>query len=396
MKPKQFDFFTKTQHRRQQTTFAMSSDEDFSLVMPQPSEETLESIKDVINNYKKKYEQLIQDQKELAACRKDQQEMAEQFRQRSVKLTQKIKEDQRSYEEQMENDKAKLKLGQQEESDLMEQILQVEDALEEEKARHHHLKQQNDAFSAVPERKVAFTGLTGKAGDGQEFDMETNIVYPMEGGTAFITFEEEVVASNILKMQKHEVKVGADCRITVEARPVHLMLPRLVEIDSEVSSRHILISSLPKMEIEPLLLKLEIHFSKTKHGGGEVEKCEMLPDSWTVALTFVKNDIAKGLIETEHHDVKLQEKMHRVRVTPFLNGKITNFQTKRTACRRTLLLTGIPTIVDRETLQDELEIHFQKSCHGGGEVVAFLYNPLGQHTSAVFGGAPKNTDKETE
>ncbi|XP_010779775.1 interferon-induced 35 kDa protein [Notothenia coriiceps] len=396
MKPKQSDFFTKPQHRRQQITFAMSSDEDFSLVIPPPSEETLESIKASINKHKKKHEQLIQEQEELVACRNDQQDMAEQFRQRSIKLNQKRKEDQRSREEQMENDKAKIKLGQQEESDLMEQILRVEELLEQEKARNLHLKQQNDVFSAVPERKVAFTGLTGKEGDGQEFDMETNIVYPMEGGTAFITFEEEVVASNILKMQKHEVKVGAGCRITVEARQVHLLLPRLVEIDSEVSSQHILISSLPKMEIEPLLNKLEIHFSKTKHGGGEVEKCEMLPDSWTVALTFVKNDIAKGLIETEHHDVKLQEKMHRVRVTAFLNGKITNLVTKMTACPRTLLLTGIPTIMDRETLQDELEIHFQKSCHGGGEVVAFLYNPLGQHTSAVFGGPPKNTDKETE
>ncbi|KAK5913859.1 hypothetical protein CgunFtcFv8_008346 [Champsocephalus gunnari] len=394
MKPKQYYFFTKPQHRRQQITFAMSSDEDFSLVISPTTEETLESIKALINNYKKKYEQLIQDQKELVACRNDQEEMAEQFRQRSVKLNQKIKEDQHSYEEQMENDKAKIKLGQQEESDLMEQILRVEEALEEEKARNHHLKQQNQVFSAVPERKVAFTGLTGK--DIQEFDMETNIVYPMEGGTAFITFEEEVAASKILKMQKHEVKVGRGCRIIVEARPVHLMLPRLVEINSEVSSQHVLISSLPKMEIELLLNKLEIHFSKTKHGGGEVEKCEMLPDSWTVALTFLKNDIAKGLIETEHHDVNLQEKMHTVRVTPFLNGKITNLVTKMTACPRTLLLTGIPTIMDRETLQDELQIHFQRSCHGGGEVEAFLYNPLGQHTSAVFGGPPKNTDKETE
>lgn len=64
----------------------------------------------------------------------------------------------------------------------------------------------------------------------------------------------------------------------------------VLQINSEVSSQHILISNLPKMEIEPMLHKLEIHFSKTKHGGGEVEKCEMLPDSWTVALTFLKSD----------------------------------------------------------------------------------------------------------
>lgn len=37
--------------------------------------------------------------------------------------------------------------------------------------------------------------------------------------------------------------------------------------------------------------------------------------------------VAKGLTDIEYHEVKLQEKKtHRVRVTPFLNGKITNFK----------------------------------------------------------------------
>ncbi len=37
--------------------------------------------------------------------------------------------------------------------------------------------------------------------------------------------------------------------------------------------------------------------------------------------------VAKGLTDTEYHEIKLQEKKtHRVRVTPFLSGKITNFK----------------------------------------------------------------------
>ncbi|KAK5856086.1 hypothetical protein PBY51_007705 [Eleginops maclovinus] len=366
----------------------MSSDE--------PSEETLQSINALINIYKKKHDQLILEQEELATCRNQQQDMNEQFKQRSIKLTQKMKEDQRSYKTQIENEKDKLKRVRQEEKELMEQIQKVEEAVKEEEAQTHYLKQQNDVFSAVPERNVVFTGLTGKDTDGQAFDMEPHLVYPMDGGTALITFEEEVVANNILKMKKHQVKLGQDISITVEARQVYLMLPTLVEIDSKVSSQHILISNLPKMDTDPMLNKLEIHFSKSKHGGGEVEKCEMLPDSGTVALSFVRNDIAKCLIEEEYHEVKLQEKMHRVRVTPFLNGKITNLKTTMKACRRTLLLTGIAPVMEQETLQDVLEIHFQKSSHGGGEVEAFLYNPLGQHTSAVFQKAPKNEDKKTE
>lgn len=40
--------------------------------------------------------------------------------------------------------------------------------------------------------------------------------------------------------------------------------------------------------------------------------------------------------------------------------------------------------MEQENLQDLLEIHFQKTSNGGGEVDTFLYNPLGQHTLALF------------
>lgn len=63
-----------------------------------------------------------------------------------------------------------------------------------------------------------------------------------------------------------------------------------LQIDSEVCSQRILISNLPNMDTDTLLNKLEIHFSKKKNGGGEVDECEMLPDSGTVVLTFVDNN----------------------------------------------------------------------------------------------------------
>ena len=49
-------------------------------------------------------------------------------------------------------------------------------------------------FTAVPERKVVFTGSTGA--QAQAFEMKPHIVYPMLGGTALITFEEEVGESD--------------------------------------------------------------------------------------------------------------------------------------------------------------------------------------------------------
>lgn len=71
-------------------------------------------------------------------------------------------------------------------------------------------------------------------------------------------------------------------------------------------------------------------------------------------------------------------------------------QTKMTQCPRTVMLTGIPDIMERETLQDLLEIHFQKNTNGGGEIEAFLYNPLGEHTSAVFGGVTPDSEDEEQ
>lgn len=376
-----------------QVAVIMSSDEDFSLIVdPQVSENTLDGIKASINNYKKKYDLLVEEQKELIASRDDRRELAKQFKQRSDKLSQEIKDDQHSHKDQLDNEQMRLRQLKLEEDELMKELQKVEAALKHQDSENKQLKQQTDVFAAVPEKKLVFTGLTGKADDREKFEMDPHIVYPMEGGTALVTFEEEVVARKILTMKEHKVDLGGDCSITVEARPVHLMLPKLVEIDTDICPRRILISNLPKMDTDTLLNKLEIYFSKSRHGGGEVEDCEMLPDSGNVVLTFVRDDISEGLTDTEYHEVKLHQTKHKVRVTPFLNGQITNLKTKMTVCPRTVLLTGIPAVMEQETLQDLLEIHFQKNGNGGGEIEAFLYNPVGQQVSALFGSA--SSDKE--
>lgn len=38
---------------------------------------------------------------------------------------------------------------------------------------------------------LVFTGLTGRADNTQKFEMKAHIVYPMDGGTALVTFEDE-------------------------------------------------------------------------------------------------------------------------------------------------------------------------------------------------------------
>ncbi|XP_012707383.2 interferon-induced protein 35 [Fundulus heteroclitus] len=374
----------------------MSSDEDFSLVVTsEKNQDTMEGVQALLKDYQKSYSQIMEDQKELTVSIAEAQDMTKKFKQRTEKLTEELKEDEIAFKEQLTSDKAKVDALQREESDLMEELLRIQAEIKEEDSQNAHLRARADVFTKMPEKKFVFSGKTGNANDKEEFEMKPHITYPMEEGTALITFEEEDVAMNILEKRKHKVDLGGECSITVEAQPVHLMMPSLVEIDTDICPRRVLISNLPKMDTETLQNKLEIHFSKSKNGGGEVDACEFLPDSGTVVVTFVEENIAERLAQTEHHEVKLHKTKHNVRVTPFINGKITNLETRTSMCPRTVLLTGIPDVMEQETLQDMLEIHFQKNGNGGGEIEAFLYNPLGQHAVAVFGGV-SSADQEDE
>ncbi|XP_024920471.1 interferon-induced 35 kDa protein isoform X3 [Cynoglossus semilaevis] len=304
---------------------------DSSLEMEKPQQEhnMLEEVLTSIKNIKAKYDNLIQENTELNNTKKDNEEIIQKCKKRSLKLAQTVEENQEMYKEQLDKELLKSNLLKEEELALMEEIKNVEKAFQEEKNINDHLKHQALAFSCLPEKRVVFTGkkTNNVAKEEKKFDVKPHIIYPMEEGTALITFEKEVVAGNILKLKQHQVVLEKECFITLEARAVHLLLPSLVEIDTAVCPRRILISNLPEMNTETLLDKLNIHFHSSRRGGGEVESCEFLADSGTVVLTFVNPNIAGGLIEAEYHDLKLNNnKVHRIRVTHFMNGGLSDFQ----------------------------------------------------------------------
>ncbi|XP_045570243.1 interferon-induced 35 kDa protein homolog isoform X1 [Salmo salar] len=366
----------------------MSFFQDFSLMShTQESQNTLDGILNAISKCKVQHNQLLKEQQDLSRARDDQEDLAKQFRQRIVKLRISLEEDDNNQARDVDSERKKIAALHDEESRLKREIQRAEEELQLEEESTHHLKQQtNVSTAAVPEKKVVFTGVTGDGANTLNFDVKPHIVFPMEEGTALITFEDEEVAQKILSLREHKVDLGEDCAITLEAKLVQLLVPCQVEMDTEVCSRRILVSNLPKKVREDLLLdKLEIHFAKSKNGGGEVEDSDMLHDSGNVVITFTENNIAKGLTDKQYHNVEFEKgRKHSVKVTPFLNGDITSFQTRLSACGRTVLLTGIPAVKEQENLQDLLEIHFQKTSNGGGEVDTFLYNPLGQHTLALF------------
>ncbi|KAI5097064.1 interferon-induced 35 kDa protein [Silurus meridionalis] len=364
---------------------------DFSLVSEDESSDNMQFIHDEIEKLKGRYNALLNDHKLLIEAKDNNIRFAQEFHQRAENRKKCLEADKISQAKDLQKEQERLADLKQEENKLKKELGIIQQELELMDETHQSLMQQTEVSTAVPEKKVVFQGETAEEGDALSFDVKPHIVYPMEGGTAFITFEEEDVAEKILALKDHVVQLG-ECSIKVRAEPVQFLVPSCVEMDTQVCPRRILVSNLPKKEsVERVLDKLEIHFSKSKHGGGEVEESVMLEDSGNIIITFLDTNIAKGLTDKQVHEVEMERgKKFKVKVTPFLNGEITLLKTANITCSKTVRLTGIPPVMEKDNLQDLLEIHFQKSANSGGEVDAIVYNPMGERTFAVF---QKDTSK---
>ncbi|NWT05076.1 IN35 protein, partial [Mionectes macconnelli] len=253
----------------------------------------------------------------------------------------------------------------------------------------HKMMQRN-----LPEKKMVFKGLVANKEDMNKLTLTPRIYYPLPGGSALITFEKAEVAQRIIALKEHVVELNCweevedldQCRIRVQAAPVEILLPSALEIRLTQSSRNILVSGLPSLDIteEALLDKLELFFSKKKNGGSEVESREFLDDSGQVVLTFTQDGVAEPLIKRGHIEVPIVGKKYEVKISPFMNGDITNLQLQPSRCPRTVLLSGIPDVLAEESMRDTLEIHFQKASRGGGEVDTIAYVPAGRTGVAVL------------
>ncbi|XP_066061065.1 interferon-induced 35 kDa protein isoform X1 [Chamaea fasciata] len=246
---------------------------------------------------------------------------------------------------------------------------------------------------ALPEKKMIFKGLTVNKDNMNNLMLTPQIHYPLPGGSALITFEEAKVAQRIIEMREHTVELSCgeleeldQYRVRVQAVPMDILLPSALEFRLTQRSRSILVSDLPSLDIskEALLDKLELFFSKKKNGGSEVESRDFLEDSDQVVLTFREDGVAEPLIERGHIQMPIGKGKYNIKISPCTSGNISNLQLQPSRCPRTVLLLGIPDVLSEESMQDALEIHFQKASRGGGEVDALAYVPAGRTGVAVF------------
>ncbi|NXW45676.1 IN35 protein, partial [Nyctiprogne leucopyga] len=294
----------------------------------------------------------------------------------------------------LEQDHAKLQMEREDVEQRTQKVKKEGELLLKNLERQTLLNRDEERSCQVGERKMVFKGLVTNKEDMNKLMLTPLICYPLPGGSALITFEKAEVAQRIIEMKEHVVELSCGdeleeidrCQMRVQAAPVDILLPSALEIGLTRSSRSILLSGLPSLGIpeEALLDKLELFFSKTKNGGGEVESREFLDNTGQVVLTFVQDGVAEPLIARGHIPVLIGKGKYELKVSPCMSGDVTNLPLQPSRCPRTVLLSGIPDVLGEEAMRDTLEIHFQKGSRRGGEVDALAYVPAGRWGLAAF------------
>lgn len=346
---------------------------------------TADSLKKEIEQLKAAHAQFQKDKNELEKARFEAEKVEEQINVRSALLVKRLENEKRADAELESSRKNKLFKAQEEHDMLLEKRYNLQRQLKEEERRKAILEEEVQTSSVRPERQVVFKGALSEAKSKECCtEISPKILYPLSGGTALITFEKAEVAQNVIERKEHKIQIE-ECFLRVQASAVELPMPSSIEIDMHVCNFRVMVSNIPKnIPEERIIDKLEIFFSKKKNGGGEVEKCEFLPDSGHVVITFAEEGVAKSLTLKEMCSFSVENKTYQLKVTPYVKGEIKDLQFRDSICQKTVLLTGIPDIMDGEALQDVLEIHFQKRSNGGGEVELVHYVPLGKDAIAVF------------
>uniref|UniRef100_A0A3Q1G7A5 N-myc and STAT interactor n=2 Tax=Acanthochromis polyacanthus TaxID=80966 RepID=A0A3Q1G7A5_9TELE len=276
--------------------------------------------------------------------------------------------------------------------DLLEKLRRVQAELDGKRADCTKLRQKFKIYAQIPDTEVKFIACHEETGDERDgdpqlvrgvFTVSQRAATLLQGGQALITFEEENVASQILKMAKCSVS----CETSIlDVKPRRITMDPAVkfEIHLDVSRKGLKVSNIPpSMPEERMKDRLEMSFSRPSRGGGEVERVEYDQNSATGHITFLHPGVAQSLTLRGRYRVDLDTEVN-VQVGPVYDYHLRKFQTFCGCPKRTIMLVDIEDMVEEEDLQDHLEIHFQKPSNSGGEIETLKYIQKGKALQAFF------------
>ncbi|XP_053926576.1 N-myc-interactor isoform X2 [Cuculus canorus] len=272
-----------------------------------------------------------------------------------------------------------LHLLNQESAELKRAIEKLEEDLAECTSL---LSQGSQIKKEVAETKMKFTHLEHMQDDYPDmnthcvFRVATQIPFRLNQTQALLTFEDEEVAQRLLQMGKHTVNLD-EKRAELRVKPFALEMGIKFELHVTVSGKKINVSEVPDLPIpeEWMRDKLELNFYKSEQGGGGgVEKVSYDKQSRTAAITFRTPGATNGFVRCTKQPFLVNGRFYRLSVSPDTNIHVEKFQLCRGIAKKTILLEGIEeTEDDEESVQDMIEIHFQKPSNGGGEIETIKY-----------------------
>ncbi|XP_051564386.1 N-myc-interactor-like isoform X2 [Myxocyprinus asiaticus] len=281
--------------------------------------------------------------------------------------------------------------------DLKREYKDLEKKLQLKRAETDSLQQRFKIKAEIPVKRVKFTHSVEEEQEDQEEHVESVFTvtqrpsYLLKGGHALITFEEEKVSEQILRLAKCSVSCD---KTKMDVKPYALTLDPSVkfEVHIKVSKKTVKFRNAPPtLPEERMRDRLELSFSRASRGGGEVENVQYDKQNGTGHVTFLNTGVAENLALRGKFCVDTDSDM-LVDVLPLYQYQLKKFQTYSGVPNRTVLLGGIQDVIDEEDIQDHLEIHFQKPSNYGGEVESIKYVPSGKQLMAFF--SEDNTDTD--
>lgn len=243
------------------------------------------------------------------------------------------------------------------------------------------LSQDGKIKKRVAEMKVEFTRMEDTEGDILDmnthcvFSVTTRIPFKLNQNRALLTLEDEEVAQRLTKMGKHTVNLDGTTA-DVKVVPFTVGLGVKFELHITISGKKINVSEIPELPIpdEWMKDKLELNFYKSEYGGGVVENIRYDKRSRTAVITFTRPGAMASIARCTKYPFYVNGRCHKLSVSPRTDGHLEKLQLFSGISTKTILLKGIQeTEDDEESVQDMIEIHFQKPSNGGGETESIKY-----------------------
>ncbi|XP_056352675.1 N-myc-interactor isoform X1 [Oenanthe melanoleuca] len=360
-------------------------DNGFSMVPTDPlgtSKEEMEKLKEELKMWKKRIEEAANVKDVLLVSKS----IADEECDRAEKQLAELKEQEKQHEDRMGSFEQDLLLLNHENTELKKGIEKLQEDLKEHSSQDNLLM---EIQKKVAEMKLKFSDLEEMKDDGADVDMDTHCVFRaatkipfrLNQNQALLTFEDEEVAQRLTKMSKHCVNLD-NRTANVTVKPFGLDMGFQFELRVTVSGKKINVSEIPELPIPEDWMrdKLELNFYKTEQaaGGGEIKNVTYNKGAGTAVITFLKPGASKKFVGCTKFPFCAEGRCFNLSVSPDFDVQLRMFQPYCTVSKKTILLKGIPEVEeDEESVQDMIEIHFQKPSNGGGEIDKIKYTSRG-------------------